>query len=221
MLKTIYYIYLYYCRHYKLVHFINAYIYPLFPLTPNINLCVLCMPDFQTKVWPFDLDFRDQACVKWMINLIVRTCITSAKVTAWLNAVLQNHCLKRCYLNDKYLEVSTYRYKVRLGHIVFVKGMKTLVKWGADKQDLVSSEYRWIRRCLIFNNRITNKKKAETCGVGDWLTLVISLILGMEDDSPAVQTNLLSIDDVTQEVKGILSSCVAWAPAQHTSQVIS
>lgn len=43
----------------------------------------------------------------------------------------------------------------------------------------------------------------------------------MEDNSPAVQTNLLSIDDVPQEVEGILSACVAWAPAQHSSQVVS
>lgn len=163
------------------------------------------MPELQTTLKPFF----------WILGTM------PGKVIACLNSVLQNHCLRRCYLDDKYLAVSTYRCEMQLGHICLVKGKKTLVKWGVDNQDLVASGYRWIRGCLFFITRITNKTKSETCGVGDRLTLVVSLILWMEDNSPAVQTNLLSIDDVPQEVEGILSACVAWAPAQHSSQVVS
>lgn len=111
----------------------------------------------------FFLDFRDHTCSRWMIILIFRTCITSGKVIECLNSVLQNHCLRRCYLDDKYLAVSTYRCEMQLGHICLVKGKKTLVKWGVDNQALVASEYRWM---LIFQYQ--NNKQNKSWDLWSW-----------------------------------------------------
>lgn len=50
--------------------------------------------------------------------------------------------------------------------------------------------------------------------LGQLFRLVL-LVLGVEDDGPAVQPDLLRVDDVAQQRQRVLAARVAGAPAEH------
>lgn len=56
--------------------------------------------------------------------------------------------------------------------------------------------------------------------LGELLGLVL-LVLGVEDHGPAVEADLLGVDDVAQQRHRVLAARVARAPAQHARQVVA
>ena len=47
------------------------------------------------------------------------------------------------------------------------------------------------------------------------------VLVGMEHDRPPVQYDLLGLDDVAQQIDGVLGARVAGAPAQHARQIVA
>lgn len=43
----------------------------------------------------------------------------------------------------------------------------------------------------------------------------------MEDDRPPVQSDLLGVDDIAQQAKGVFGPRVARAPSQHPGQIVA
>lgn len=50
---------------------------------------------------------------------------------------------------------------------------------------------------------------------------VVNFLVDVEDDSPAVESDVLGIDHILEQVDGVLTTVVARPPAQYTGQVIA
>lgn len=53
------------------------------------------------------------------------------------------------------------------------------------------------------------------------LASTVRLVFGMKDDGPAIETNLLGLDDVAQQIERIFATGVAGTPAQYARQIVA
>jgi hypothetical protein len=74
---------------------------------------------------------------------------------------------------------------------------------------------------MIYYYGVTEDRGVLTRVVGHECLRLVLLLLGVKDDGPPVEPDLLGVDDVSEEVEGILAPGVAGAPPEDAGKVVA